>query len=76
MAERIVMLPKLKWRLPKTAKFSGKCTSPSGQSGTRYKKKHERARQPAGMPMGQCAKVMHGTQASNRTCNCGGCGAK
>lgn len=46
--------PRLKYRTRKIAKFGGKAGNPSGQSGSRYLKKHLRAQGLPGTPQGTC----------------------
>lgn len=64
-----ILKPKRKWTTRKSAKFGGKCTSPTGQSGTKYRKKHLRAYGMPGTPNGVCVKM------KGAACSCGGCGA-
>ena len=72
MTDTIVMQPKKKHRVRKPAKFGGKCTSPGGQSSTRYRKKHLLAYGMPGTPNGVCIIPSGGRDK----CQCGGCGPK
>lgn len=63
-----VIVPKRKWRLAIPISQFG---AGPNHSGTKYRKKHERARQEAGRgPMGAC--IFHTTRKDRESCRCGG----